>query len=631
MDKKVVLEGCLGDWSKKSYIEPLAERARLDTIELYAVDIRDIREDEDKAEYYKSPVIFVNRKLKEGKKEYDTIKDVDFVFVVAPHEFHCDIADHWLEEGRLNKNGKIFIEKPLDSSVENIKELEEKYGEEELNRKIIAVDHYISKVLPLIEELEERKGKYGEIKKIRINILESGLILDSRKKTLDEGLILDIFPHVLAVFTKIMKACYGDFTLNADNFEIIKVETGRYESAPIKGETFAKIVAKIEGIKIESLIGKAVGFRDNKTIEIFFEKGSKTANFTSGNDICKLLDRIFKNKFDKNEFLKESLTFSEGYEIVKIISKIRNKAGKLTKYKRWSSLSEILMNPRSFDDKDKAAVDVLLNQYDFLREEVVRCIYLEHAAIIALYTSLGLTVAFLIREGITQKLNLCDLAYNLGSDETILFLFALIFAQVIINGFGSLFLKEQARNRRACSFLKAIEYLMNKKIGEIGIYWENYITSRLIDKKLRIADFFKFEISINPQYYKNRLLGVGLPVFLPNFLITLAIGFAWFASCEKNSLTFLIIFILFAVIVFLSLELPKYSLIIPIISVIGVMWYLIIEESSALLFILFFISFLITYFWAFMIMLRSSTSLKKEKVPIREEVLAWLEEEQIFL
>ncbi|KYK31796.1 MAG: hypothetical protein AYK19_16220 [Theionarchaea archaeon DG-70-1] len=65
MVKKVVLEGCLGDWSKKSYIEPLAERARQGTIELYAVDVRDIREDEDKVEYYESPVLFVNRKSEE--------------------------------------------------------------------------------------------------------------------------------------------------------------------------------------------------------------------------------------------------------------------------------------------------------------------------------------------------------------------------------------------------------------------------------------------------------------------------------------------------------------------------------------------------------------------------------------
>lgn len=357
MDKKVVLEGCLGDWSKKSYIESLAERARLGKIELYAVDVRDIREDEDKAEYYKIPVIFVNRKSKEGKKKYNTIKDVDFVFVVAPHEFHCDIADYWLEEGRLNKNGKIFIEKPLDSSVENIKELEEKYGEKELNGKIIAVDHYVPKIIPLIKELKKTKENYGKIKKVRINLLESDPVLESRGRTLDEGLILDIFPHVLAVLTKIMKVC-NNFELDAGNFEVIDINTGKYTGAPIKGETFAEIGAKIGGIPLESCIGKAVGAYDDKSMKISFDKGLITADFTSGNfsmrmegsediygslqkdPIKELLDDLIDKEIcDETKVLKNN----EGSEIVRIILRIRKEAGEPIEYEEGSSFDDILM------------------------------------------------------------------------------------------------------------------------------------------------------------------------------------------------------------------------------------------------------------------------------------------------
>lgn len=359
MVKKVVLEGCLGDWSKKSYIEPLAERARQGTIELYAVDVRDIREGEDKAEYYESPVIFVDRKLKEGKKKYDTIENVDFVFVVAPHEFHCDIADHWLEKGRLNKNGKIFIEKPLDSSVENIKELEEKYGEKKLDDRIIAVDHYIPKIIPLIKELKKTKENYGKIKKVRINLLESDPILESRGKTLDEGLILDIFPHVLAVFVKIMKVL-DQYELDANRFEIFEVKTGKYKGAPITGETFAKIGAEIEGIPLESCIGKAVGSHDTKILEISFERGLVTADFASGDfsmqkgdgsningnlqksHISMLLDCIIDKEY-KDEILSLSLNFNEGFEVVKIISKIREKASEPIEYEKGSSLDGILM------------------------------------------------------------------------------------------------------------------------------------------------------------------------------------------------------------------------------------------------------------------------------------------------
>ena len=374
MDKKVVLEGCLGDWSKKSYIEPLAERARLGKIELYAVDVRDIKEDEDKAEYYKIPVIFVNRKSKEGKKKYNTIKDVDFVFVVAPHEFHCDIADYWLEEGRLNENGKIFIEKPLDSSVENIKELEEKYGEKELNDRIIAVDHYVPKIIPLIKELKKTKGNYGKIKKVRINLLESDPILESRGKTLDEGLILDIFPHVLAVFTKVMKV-FDHYELDANKFEIYEVKTGKYKGAPITGETSAKIGAEIEGIPLESCIGKAVGNYDTKSLEFSFERGLVTADFASRvfsiegdggsikgslqkSHISMLLDCIIDKGRDKDEILRLSLNFNEGFEIVKVISKIREKTGEPIEYEKSDSLDEILMKFRQFDKRYRKVMDI---------------------------------------------------------------------------------------------------------------------------------------------------------------------------------------------------------------------------------------------------------------------------------
>ncbi len=349
MDTKVVLEGCLGDWSKRSYIKNLAEKARQGEIELYAVDTRDLRDEE--IEDYEKPTIFINKKT---NRTYDTIGNVDFVFIVTPHETHCKIAEHWLKEGRLNENGRIFIEKPLDSSVENIEELG-KY--EKVEEKIIAIDHYIPKIIPLMKKLEETKGKCGKIKRMRFNMLQSELIPESRKKTLNEGLILDMFPHVLAVFTKVMKIC-NNFELDDHDFEITGIRSGRYEGSPIIGETFAEIAAKIGEILLESCIGKAVGIEDNKTMEISFKRGFVVADFTSekfsigkedrSEDICgklqkdpmnELLDDIINRRFDENKFLK----FSEGVKIVKIISRMREEAGESIKYEKTSSLDEILM------------------------------------------------------------------------------------------------------------------------------------------------------------------------------------------------------------------------------------------------------------------------------------------------
>ncbi len=347
--EKAVLEGYLGDWGQKSYFKALVEKAHREKIELYNVDVKP----PPFAEPYKNGIYFVDKKS--DATQYNTIDNVDYVFIAAPHEFHCAIAEHWLKKGKLNKNGQIFIEKPLDSSVNNIERLETIKGAKE---KIIAIDHYIPKILPLIKELEKNKEKYGKILKMRLNILESDFILESRRKTLDEGLILDIYPHVLAVFTKIMNT-QNKFQLKAGNFEIFEVYTGKYKLAPITGETFAHIVARIEEIEIENHIGKAVGTDDSKILEILFEKGSLAADFVSGQFLLKtedgetaghlqkrhisfLLDDIIDREFRRDEFLSKSLDFDEAFEIVKIISIIREKSSIPMEYKKFSLLDDIL-------------------------------------------------------------------------------------------------------------------------------------------------------------------------------------------------------------------------------------------------------------------------------------------------
>lgn len=60
--------------------------------------------------------------------------------------------------------------------------------------------------------------------------------------------------------------------------------------------------------------------------------------------------------------------------------------------------NEIVNNKPEFTFKDRAYIDVLLKQYEHLRAEVTQCIYLQHAAILGLYTFLGLFVVALMRE-----------------------------------------------------------------------------------------------------------------------------------------------------------------------------------------------------------------------------------------
>jgi predicted dehydrogenase len=660
----IVLEGCLGDWSKKSYIGNLTkitERSK-SKIELYTVDIRDIGECEDEIREYVENITsiqFINKKS--NNSAYNEIPNADFVFIATPHEDHCDIAEHWLK-GRLKDKGIIFIEKPLDSSVKRIKGLEGTYGRKTLNRKIFVIDHYIPKIVPLLNKLKEKKGEYGKIKRIRFNILESDPIPQSREKTLKEGLILDMFPHILAVFTRIMETYSDDsFKLKASNFQVIEVKTGRYTCSKIEGETFAKIVIKTHDITIESYIGKAVGSRDHKKMEVFLEKeislNKETClerytirvDFVSGEYTISKEDGIIpeedniqkepikallNNIFSGKNFQNQCLSFSTGFEVVKTISKIRENMCKKVEYEyeRFDPPNRILMSDRNLDDRDKKFIDVLVNQYNFLREEIVRCIYLEHAAIIGLYTAFGLAVATLIGKIMDPHFSFSLLI------ENPVFLFLLILAQVVINSFGSLFLKEQARNRRACSFLRALEYLISEKIGEICIYWENYITCPLIDKKIDFLQYFKFRIPINCQYYKNRLLGVGIPIYLPNFLITSSMAFLLCRGFEIGIFIFIIFMVLYGAVMVPSVKnpifFPWYSFSAAIVTIIAVAIGLIFHTMAKdeLIYVTFFtLSAVITTFWASMIIYETSLPLKKDVTPTREEVLEWLEEENLGL
>ncbi len=291
-------------------------------------------------------------------------------------------------------------------------------------------------------------------------------------------------------------------------------------------------------------------------------------------------------------------------------------------------------------DRDRAALDVLLKQYEFLREEITRCIYLEHIAILGLYTFLGLVIASLIKEDALDPISNFDITKHL------FFLFLLVFAQVIICGFGSLFLKEQARNRRACSFLRALEYIISEKIGEIGIYWENFIVSPLIDKKINMLEHLMFEIPVNPQYYKNRLLGVGIPIYLSNFLITSVLAFLFCNLYDKDSNAFMLFLSIYVVVLLLGVIVPirstKYPgaatiAASPIAALTGTIVTIVfvlhltseaIDVNLRAFFLLFFISTLITCFWASMIIHEIFLPLKKEVAPTRERILDWFEKEQ---
>ena len=493
--------------------------------------------------------------------------------------------------------------------------------------------------------------EYREIEKIRFTFLESN-------EALDKSIIKKIYPRILVILDKILHSYHKNPKLRFVSVEILEIKTAKYEFAPV-AETFAKIVIranfkktekeeckketekeeckketekeKIKKIEFESYMGRAVGFCDNKKIEILFKDGFIEADFSLTNPIPKdgegeridekgqkdgikdllvviekdLLDIMKESEEDFHKRISAGNSTCLNVEIDKITRNIIKKARGPKEYEKFSSLNEILRKFEIPDERYKASIKVLLDQYNDLRSEITQSIYLEQAAIIVLYTFLGVAVAYLLEGGITGGPDFSTLLSETDLRKIIPFLVALNFAQVIICGLGSLFLREQARNRRACSFQKAIEYIINQKIGKTGIYWENYITSSLIEKEIGFWNYFKTNIPINREYYKNRLLGIGLPIVLPNFLVLTGILYMAFDSVGKITPVFPISSVYISLVCIVFASVGKIALVYYISSI---------------------ISGLIAY-WACTIARKSCFPLKEEIVPSREEVLEWIEKE----
>ena len=87
-------------------------------------------------------------------------------------------------------------------------------------------------------------------------LLEPGTIeQEGRVKALEKGIILDLFPHCLALLI---------FFGNPDTFRLEDLKVGRYETAQIDRETFAAIKFTFQShdgklVKGTAYIGKAVG------------------------------------------------------------------------------------------------------------------------------------------------------------------------------------------------------------------------------------------------------------------------------------------------------------------------------------------------------------------------------------
>jgi len=360
--RRVVLEGCNGDWAQKHYLPFLIEKAAKGEMELWAVDIVDsikLGNSQVKKEWKNAQSNNWAYYLNKNIHHYNELSNANHVFAVTPDRSHCQIAELWLD--RLALEGKIFIEKPLDAFVASAYKLKEKIGEKG-KETVFAFDHYFASAYPFLRNKALYLGEIGEIRKIEFHILEPFPIPQHRVETLDKGMIFDLFCHVLALVYTVVNR---DLTSSATELPAIKLEevkAAQYSGCPISGETFTWIKFIVNsGIEVISVTGKCVGTSKDKFMRLYGSNGSIKLDFVE--DEFSIFDSQGRqqkqgrlNSKHVESFLESVLpgkehplsapgviSFDAALEILKILDKAKTQIGnKLPKYQCKDSIDKIL-------------------------------------------------------------------------------------------------------------------------------------------------------------------------------------------------------------------------------------------------------------------------------------------------
>ncbi len=240
--KGVVIEGVLGAAARERYVPALRNYVRFGQLRVFGVDLMDLAEFDLSSGTGRSMnggmtetlsdagIVYLNKNRPEDLRVYENLI-VDGVIVVTWDDTHCAIARKWLGRARW-----IFIEKPLDSTVQHIDAFEtelNQYGGEVFP---VCFDHWRTKALPLRQMIRNVLGWLGGApEEVIFYLLEPQTIeQEGRVHALKRGVILDLFPHCMALLL-----FFGDpATLQLDEGGL---KVGRYEGAEIDRETFAAI------------------------------------------------------------------------------------------------------------------------------------------------------------------------------------------------------------------------------------------------------------------------------------------------------------------------------------------------------------------------------------------------------
>lgn len=196
---------------------------------------------------------YLDKSDTEGLALYGALEP-DVVIIATPDFTHAELAEAWLDR----RPEQIFVEKPLTDSLNAARRLLGKAGPR--NDGILAFDHYRARLLPSVEQMNILLGNLGKgFRRIVFYFLEDHSGADEayvaarqeadrngpieneqRVKTLSQGLILDLMPHVIALLAHFCRV---------ETLQVTRVRAGQYvgvdddpeERTGIEKETFAEV------------------------------------------------------------------------------------------------------------------------------------------------------------------------------------------------------------------------------------------------------------------------------------------------------------------------------------------------------------------------------------------------------
>lgn len=196
---------------------------------------------------------YIDKATESGRQQHKEARP-DSVIIATPDFTHARLAEPWVR--RSEKPKRVFIEKPLDASVDAARRLMGTVAP--YDPSVLAFDHYRARLLPARAVFDMLGGFFQSgITSFTFYCLEdkSGddpvfagaqgdrqgpIENEGRVKALDQGLTLDLMPHVIAILAR-----FG----RVETIRVTHVRAGKYAGvggddakvAEIRGETFAAI------------------------------------------------------------------------------------------------------------------------------------------------------------------------------------------------------------------------------------------------------------------------------------------------------------------------------------------------------------------------------------------------------